>query len=325
MTGFVQSQVLLACVQLDLFGTLSQGPRSVAELAHQYDIDAGRLAVLLDAATELGLLERYRSGQFGLAIAGVSLLAEPGLQSLIRHHRALYRDLEDPLALLRGDLEKTSLGQFWPYASGTETDALETPAVTEYTNVMGDSQGMLAEQVLNNFSLQSFSSLLDVGGGNGRFLAAVAQACPHLKLALFDLPAVLPLARKALTERGIEQRVELHGGNFHQQELPAGWDCVSLLRILHDHDDGPASQLLQTVHRALRPGGTLLIAEPLRQASGDEKMVSVYFSFYLLAMGSGRPRTFAELEAMLLQAGFSEIRHHATPLPLVCSVVSAVA
>jgi demethylspheroidene O-methyltransferase len=52
-------------------------------------------------------------------------------------------------------------------------------------------------------------------------------------------------------------------------------------------------------------------------------MGAAYFGFYLLAMGSGRPRDRSELEAMLRSAGFREMRSHRTPLPLICSVLSA--
>jgi demethylspheroidene O-methyltransferase len=323
MTGFVHSQVVLACVELDLFNTVSVSPQSAQQLAERHQLEVARLTVLLEAAAGLGLLERSGNGLYGLGIVGVSLMAEPGLQALIRHHRALYRDLEDPLALLRGDQSSTHLGQFWAYASGAGLNNLETSAVRDYTAVMGKSQNMIAEQVLGSYSFTDCLDLLDVGGGNGSFLAAVARKYPLMQLHLFDLPAVLPLARAALTEAGLDARVSLQGGDFHLQELPANQDCVSLVRILHDHDDEPAGKLLGSVHRALKSDGVVLIAEPLKQEQGADALSGVYFGFYLMAMGSGRPRTFQEIRDMLQAAGFKNVVQHATPLPLVCSVITA--
>ncbi|MEJ2534171.1 MAG: methyltransferase, partial [Gammaproteobacteria bacterium] len=62
---------------------------------------------------------------------------------------------------------------------------------------------------------------------------------------------------------------------------------------------------------------------PMLDAPGAEDMGASYFGFYLLAMGSGRPRAFRELRSMLRKAGFTRVRAHRTPLPLICSVMSA--
>jgi demethylspheroidene O-methyltransferase len=50
---------------------------------------------------------------------------------------------------------------------------------------------------------------------------------------------------------------------------------------------------------------------------------ALYFSFYLMAMGSGRPRSWPEIRSMLLSAGFRDPVYHRTSVPLVCSVVTA--
>ena len=61
--------------------------------------------------------------------------------------------------------------------------------------------------------------------------------------------------------------------------------------MLHDHDDAAALALLRAARAALPPDGTLLLAEPMAGTPGAEPMGDAYFGFYLLAMGSGRPRT----------------------------------
>ncbi len=98
---------------------------------------------------------------------------------------------------------------------------------------------------------------------------------------------------------------------------------MSLVRILHDHDDGPAAQLLARTFEALPPGGTVLVAEPMLGRHDQGGLVGNYFRFYLMAMGSGRPRGYRELKQMLRTAGFTRVRRHRTDVPLICSVVSA--
>jgi demethylspheroidene O-methyltransferase len=165
--------------------------------------------------------------------------------------------------------------------------------------------------------------LLDVGGGEGRFLAAAGARFPKLELALFDLPAVAARARQKLDEGGFGSRAQTFGGNFFRDDLPAGADIVTLVRILHDHDDEKAELLLSNIRKALPPGGRLLIAEPLSDTPGAEPMGDAYFGFYLMAMRSGRPRTLATIEGMLRRAGFSRSETLPTRIPLQTSLIIA--
>jgi demethylspheroidene O-methyltransferase len=115
------------------------------------------------------------------------------------------------------------------------------------------------------------------------------------------------------------------GGNFHVDPLPIGADIVSLVRVLHDHDDAVASALLRAIRRVLPRGGELLLAEPMAETPGAEPAGDAYFGFYLLAMGSGRPRSAQRLKEMLEAAGFSQVQHRPTHLPLLVRVLLAKA
>ncbi len=117
-------------------------------------------------------------------------------------------------------------------------------------------------------------------------------------------------------------RVEVHGGSFLDTPLPTGADVVTLIRVLHDHDDETAFAALRAAHAALPPGGTLLIAEPMAETPGAEAIGDAYFGFYLLAMGSGRARRRAEMTQLLQAAGFTAIRYLASPRPMFASIVT---
>jgi demethylspheroidene O-methyltransferase len=98
---------------------------------------------------------------------------------------------------------------------------------------------------------------------------------------------------------------------FFRDALPPGYDCITLVRVLHDHDDAACLALLRAVRRALPPGGRLVIAEPMAGTPGALAMGDAYFGFYLWAMNAGRPRTAAEYGAMLKTAGFAGWRRRA--------------
>jgi demethylspheroidene O-methyltransferase len=166
---------------------------------------------------------------------------------------------------------------------------------------------------------------LEVGGGEGAFLAAAGHRNPSLDLMLFDLPAVAERARARLEREGMGARASLYGGSFHTEDLPRGADVISLVRVVHDHDDAEVRALLRRAHAALPPGGTLLLAEPMSGTPGAEPIGEAYFGFYLLAMGRGRPRRMEELRAMLQEAGFRASRGVPTRTPMLTSLLVATA
>ncbi len=52
-------------------------------------------------------------------------------------------------------------------------------------------------------------------------------------------------------------------------------------------------------------------------------MGNAYFAFYLMAMRSGRPRSFATIESMLRRSGFRDVRAIPTRVPLQTSLIVA--
>ena len=155
-----------------------------------------------------------------------------------------------------------------------------------------------------------------------------ARRWPKLTALAVDLPAVAQRASANIERQGLAGRVAAHGCDFLMTPLPGHHDGVkpdvaSLVRVLHDHDDGPAMILLRAVRAALAPGGRLIVAEPMSGTPGAQAMGDAYFGFYLLAMGSGRPRSASEIRQMLEHAGFSRVRNVPTARPLLVSVVEA--
>jgi demethylspheroidene O-methyltransferase len=319
--GFVYSQVLLACVQLRLFEHLREGPQRVAELAPKLSLSLEATRRLLDAAAALSLAERRGEGRYGLGDLGAALLGCPEALAVIAHQPLLYADLSDPVALLRGDRE-TALARYWPYSAAQLPAALTAEEVAPYSGLMAASQPLWGKEALAAYPIERHRRLLDVGGGEGVFLALAAAKAPALQLMLFDLPAVAERARARLREAGLEGRAQVFAGDFLKDPLPQGADVISLARIVHDHDDPSALALLRNVRRALPADGTLLIVEALSGLRGAEPL-GAYYAFYTLAMGRGAPRTFEEIAALLRSAGFAEARLLPARLPTATSVIVA--
>lgn len=307
VAGFVYSQVAFACVETRLLPYLAGGRRTVDEVAERTGLPPAGAERLLRAAAALDLAQAV-GDDFLLGAQGAALLANPGVAEMIAHHRYLYADLADPVALLRGG-SGGALAGYWPYAEAGADQ------VAAYSRLMAASQPMLAGQILDAYPVARHRRLLDVGGGEGVFLRAAGARAPALELVLFDLPAV--------AARVTGERITAVGGSFVDDPLPAGADLISLVRVLHDHDDDVVRRLLAKARAAMADGGTLLIAEPMAETAGARPIGDAYFGFYLLAMGSGRPRTRAELTRMLHAAGFASVREHPVGMPLLVRVIAA--
>ena len=320
MAGFVHSQVLLACVRLQLFALLRDAPETPAALARRTGVPEAELQRLLLSAVSLGLLEYRSGGRLGLGPLGVPLTTHPGVAQMVEHNQLLYRDLQDPLAFLRQG-RSGDMASYWPYAHGGLA-AVQAPGAADqvgrYSDLMGESQGFVVHEILTSYFFGEHRCVLDVGAGQGRFVSALARHAPHLQLQMFDLPPVLAQARERLARDGLTERVQLHPGSFLDDPLPTGADLVTLVRVLHDHPDAVVRQILQKAHAALPAGGVLLVAEPMAQEADvpSAQQADAYYHFYLMAMGAGRLRTPQEIAALLREAGFAAIEQVPNAMPI---------
>lgn len=335
VAGFVYSQVVLACLRLGLLERLRAGAVGEVELQSEIDLPPAALRTLLRAAAALEVLELRDPGvainreevdptrRWGLGLRGAALLGNPGVLAMIEHHAVLYADLVDPLAMLAAPRGSTALARYWPYAAAEAPDAVARESTRAYTRLMSASQQLVAGEILDAYDVAGHRCVLDVGGGDGTFLRALAARAPQTNLMLFDLPGVAAEAEAAFATAGLAARTRIVPGDFSRDALPAGADLITFVRVLHDHDDPRVERMLRAAYEALPPGGRLVVAEPLAGTAGAARMGDAYFGVYLWAMGSGRPRTAEELTAMLREAGFSRIRRRPTRIPLQTSVLVA--
>ncbi len=330
--GFVYTQILLACVRLKLFDLLAAAPLTPAEIAARLCVPLESTERLLEAAASLRLVEKRGAGRYGLGSLGAAMVGNPAVGAMVEHNRLLYADLNDPVGLLRGEHGPTELGKYWTYTTARaprcDADTAGTAGTggtggTDYTALMANSQPLVADEILDAYPLGKHVGLLDVGGGDGSFLIAAGKRHAQLQLTLFDLPPVADRAAARFAALGLETRARAVGGSFLDDPLPEGADIVSLVRVVHDHDDTAAMALLSAVHRALPVKGTVMVAEPMGGTPGAETVGDAYFGFYLLAMGRGKPRTPEELKRMLRAAGFVQPQLIKTRQPLQSRLIVA--
>lgn len=319
MSGFVYSQVIAGCVELDLVRALADEGRTADELAVMSKVPPARMRTLCDAASAIQVLRRCRDGRYRLDRFGAAILSTPGLEAMIRHHGLLYRDLTDPVGLMRGDVEP-NLASFWPYVSGKDAEP-DAAAARAYSQVMAASQALIAEETLRVLDLRGVQCLLDAGGGDGSFLAHAARKWPEIDLRLFELPEVAAVAADRFRAEGVSATAI--AGSFDEGSLPAGADTITLVRVLFDHDDARVEAILRLVFDALPAGGRIVISEPMAGARRPTRAGDAYFGFYTMAMTTGRPRSSADHAERLRFIGFERPRVLRGTWPFITTVMTA--
>ncbi len=96
-------------------------------------------------------------------------------------------------------------------------------------------------------------SVLDLGGGDGRLAAALAEAGIAVTLVDSD-PAMLAAAQVSLRARGLDHRVTLVEGDAASCRL-SGFDLVCCHSVLMYHRD--PDPILDACFAACRPGGAM--------------------------------------------------------------------
>lgn len=310
LAGFSYSQVLYACVSLRLIERVGLDGVNFQELCSAAGLPGNKAEILIRAAIALDILQRDKDS-IVLGPHGAALLGQPWIMRFVEHHRYFYRDLEDPIAMLQGKHAPDGLQSYWGY---------DDPAADKsaYSALMAASQQAVSQQVLRAYDFGRHNRLLDVGGGTGAFLNAAGERHPALELHLFDLPGVAALAGASMASRVVRR----HCGDFRHDELPKGADIITILRVVHDHDDDVVLRLLRNVRSACLQDTVVLIAEPFAGFAATAPVTDAYFNLYFAAMGQGRTRTPAEIAALAAQAGFGNLRVWRTDMPLITGVMT---
>ncbi len=117
------------------------------------------------------------------------------------------------------------------------------------------------------------------------------------------------MAKARLEAAKLADRATLVGGSFYDDELPAGCDLALLSAVIHQNNPDQNFALYRKIHRALEPGGTLLIRDHIMDDERTHPPAGAAFALNMLvATDGGDTFTFSEVEATLNEAGFSDVQ-----------------
>ncbi len=297
--GFQHSSVLAAGADLDVFRLLYEQPRSAGRLAEEIGANPRATTVLLDCLAAMGLLckdgERYH-----LADGIAELLVKPGAPGVLAMTRHMGSCARRWARLSEVVMTGRSPGRE-PGAKGPKRD------LESFILAMEEISAPVADKVVADLGPPRFEHMLDLGGGPGTWTMAFLRACPSGRATLVDLPDVVPISRRRLEEEGFGDRAAAVVRDLDEDELPGGADLAFAGAIIHQYDRAENREFYRKIHRALLPGGTLLIRDVFMDEGRTRPLAGALFAINMLTACDGGTYTFAEMEEDLLEAGFEKV------------------
>lgn len=289
---------------LGLPDRLADAPKTAKELAELTGSDPRSLNRLLRALTGIGLFQTDGHGHYTTTELGDTLRTDtPGsLASFIQmelgdaHHSAWGQLLH---AVRTGEpgFEKALGTKIWDFFESN-------PAMSDHLGqAMTGLTTMVANAVIDAHDFSPYRKIIDIGGGEGGFLATILTTHPKTSGVLFDLPHVVANDRARDATANLAGRCERVGGNFFEN-VPAGGDLYTMKWILHDWDDESSLEILKSCRRAMPKDARLLIIDTV-VPDGDDFSPSKIIDLNMMVLSGGQERTVDEFRYLLSAAGFT--------------------
>jgi hypothetical protein len=318
-TGYWVSQAIYVAAKLGIADLLKDGPQSCVALATATGADAVSLFRLMRALASVGVFSHVYGDRFAL-----SRLAE-NLQTEVHGSlRAMVITIGEIHYQACGNLLhsiRTGSPAFNNVFGASLFDYLQqnVDAADAFNQGMANVSSVLAYAVLMAYDFAGISSIVDIGGGQGKLLEKILKFSPNTRGTVFDTAPTIERAKQQLGNDAWSRRCSYVTGDFFTSVPQA--DAYILCGVVHDWDDSRAITILRNCRRAMAEKGRVLLVDMVVPDT-DAVSFSKLLDLNMLAMTGGRERTKAEFRALLDAADYKLTRIIPTMAPQ--SVIEAV-
>jgi hypothetical protein len=297
LSGFWVSGALHVAAKLRVADYLVETPLCSEALALMTDTHAPSLYRLLRALASIGVFAEDGNGYFSLTKTG-KLLRSDKPDSF---HSLVIDELSDTPPQAWKDL-------FYSVKAGKPARSANYAATPRCTvrrsdekydateNGVDGASARLRAAILDDYDFSQVKTIVDVGGGNGTFLAFLLQAHEPLRGIVFDFPWALETAQFCLTEEGVTKRCKVLAGDL-LEAVPSGHDLYILRKVLRAYSNERAVAILKNCRRAMLPHSKLLLVEAVIR-SGNASSFAKLQDLKLMIASEGRERTKDEFQAL---------------------------
>jgi ubiquinone/menaquinone biosynthesis C-methylase UbiE len=312
--AFEITRALSTAIELDIFTKVDCGLATLEPLSRETECSRVGLSMLLNALTALGFLAED-GGLYGLPPVSAIYLTKTSPQYLGSYVSVTTANAWPAWAPLS---KVVRTGKPHRVVQGDQPDGDFFCELVPALHVLTSAAARAAAAALRNTNSQMPSEVLDVAAGSAVWSLAIAEQIREAHFTVIDLPDVLErVTRKAVEREGDSDRFEFWPGNLRTMDLgEALFGLVILGHICHGDGIERSRSLIRRAHRALRPGGQILIAELLPDDDRHGPPLPLLVGLHMLVIiDSGGTFTLAEFRSWLSEAGFDDIRTLAVPAP----------
>lgn len=294
MAGLATPMALRVAVTLGLPDRLLREGAGASQLAVELNVSPVALDLLLGHLTTLGVMEPTSTG-YRTTEYGANLCADTGngFTNILLHLDSAAGRAELAFVELAHSIATGQAAYSHRYGQDFWADLAEQPHLREsFDRQMTLRFQQQIPQIVAGFDWSRFSTVVDVGGGQGTLLTAILTAHPEMHGHLIDLAPTAADASRTFSAHDLDDRTDVTAGSFFDP-LPAGADAYVLFDILHDWDDEHAHRILARCAEAAQPTGRILIIEAVGGQRTDSEM-----DLAMLVIYGGRERRIDEFRIL---------------------------
>jgi ubiquinone/menaquinone biosynthesis C-methylase UbiE len=314
-----RTEALKAAIELEVFTAIGEGNTTASALANRCKTAERGMRILCDYLTIMEMLTK-NDDQYALTLDSATFLDQRSPAYL----GGTIGFLSSP-ELLEGSKNMTEAVRKGGTAIDNDgTVKPDNPIWVKFARAMAPM--MMPSQMMTKLvdpNADRKLKILDIAAGHGLFGIAFAKNNPQAEIHAVDWKAVLEVAKENAQAAGVADRYHTIDGSAFDVEFGSGYDLVLITNFLHHFDPPTNETLLRKVHAALADGGR---AATLEFVPNDDRVTppdSAGFSMMMLVgTPSGDAYTFAELQRMFANAGFSSSTIHALPPTIQQLVIS---
>ena len=301
---FQESRVLLTAVDLGVFTVLNKKRLTSLEIAEAIETDPRGTDRLLNALAALGFLLK-RNGKF-MNFPGISeylVKGESGYMGNLHHTNSLWDRWSSLTEAVKngGSIYKKSInnrGKEW---------LEDFIAAMHYRGI---AQAKILSMMID---LSNVKRMLDIGGGSGAYSMMFIEKYKDIKAVLFDLPNVIPIAKKYIEKNNKNESFSFITGDYLTDDFGTGYDLIFLSAIVHINSFEENRVLIKKCVDALNSKGQIVINDFIMDEDRIEPKVGVMFALNMLTSTlKGDTYTKSEIEGWFKEAGLHSIEHKLT-------------
>lgn len=311
--GYTPPLMIEAAIHHRVFDVLDAGPKTVDEVAAATGASVRGLRGIMNALVGLELLAKEGGDRYALTPESAAFLVQgkPGFQGGIFKHisRQLipgWLHLSEVVGTGKPATAVNQEGEGQAFFEQFVEDIF--PMSYPAAQALGDALGIAgaSEPV----------AVLDLAAGSGVWGIALAQKSPQVRVTAVDWPNVLAVTRRVAERFGLGDRFRYVAGDLDAADFGTGYDIATLGHILHSEGEARSRALLKKTFAALKPGGTIAIAEMVPNEERTAPPFPLIFAVNMLInTEEGDTYPFGEIAGWLREAGFTQARTLDAPGP----------